>query len=60
VSWCRIVEIERPQHDAFDEKSDYEGSDYKIAVRSNQQNPIKAWDLAGTTTPAGTVPVFPK
>ncbi len=43
----RVIEIEPPRGDALDEKirrrKEVIG---KIAVRSNQQNPIKSWDLA--------------
>jgi hypothetical protein len=43
----RIIEIERPRGDAIEEKWRLKKEVInKIAVRSNQQNPIKAWDLA--------------
>jgi hypothetical protein len=43
----RVIEIEPPYGDAIDEKARRRKEVVnKIAVRSNQQNPIKAWDLA--------------
>lgn len=43
----RIIEIEPPLGDALDEKIRQRKEVIgKIAVRSNQQNPIKSWDLA--------------
>ena len=43
----RVIEIEPPRGDAFDEKIQRRKEIIgKIAVRSNQQNPIKSWDLA--------------
>jgi hypothetical protein len=42
-----VIEIEPPRGDAIDEKIQRRKEVInKIAVRSNQQNPIKAWDLA--------------
>jgi hypothetical protein len=43
----RVIEIEPPRGDALDEKIQRRKEVIgKIAVRSNQQNPIKSWDLA--------------
>jgi len=43
----RVIEIEPPQGNALDEKIHHRKEVInKIAVRSNQQNPIKSWDLA--------------
>src|SRR5262249_20390112 len=43
----RVIEIEPPRGDAIEEKIRRRKEIIdKIAVRSNQQNPIKAWDLA--------------
>lgn len=43
----RIIEIEPPQGNALEEKIQRRKEIInKIAVRSNQQNPIKSWDLA--------------
>lgn len=43
----RIIEIEPPQGNALEEKVQRRKEVInKIAVRSNQQNPIKSWDLA--------------
>lgn len=43
----RVIEIEPPHGDAFDQKVQRRKEVIaKIAVRSNQQNPIKSWDLA--------------
>lgn len=43
----RVIEIEPPRGDAIEEKIQRRKEVInKIAVRSNQQNPIKAWDLA--------------
>ncbi len=43
----RVIEIEPPRGDAIDEKIQRRKEVInKIAVRSNQQNPIKSWDLA--------------
>ncbi len=43
----RIIEIEPPRGDAIEEKIVRRKEIInKIAVRSNQQNPIKSWDLA--------------
>jgi hypothetical protein len=43
----RVIEIEPPCGDAIDEKIQRRKEIIgKIAVRSNQQNPIKSWDLA--------------
>jgi hypothetical protein len=42
----RVIEIEPPRGDAVDEKTRRRKEVIgKIAVRSNQQNPIKSWDL---------------
>ena len=42
----RVIEIEPPRGDALDEKIQRRKEIInKIAVRSNQQNPIKSWDL---------------
>ena len=43
----RVIEIEPPRGDALDQKVQRRKEVIaKIAVRSNQQNPIKNWDLA--------------
>lgn len=43
----RVIEIEPPRGDALDRKIQRRKEVIgKIAVRSNQQNPIKSWDLA--------------
>lgn len=43
----RVIEIEPPKGDALEDKiSRRKEVINKIAVRSNQQNPIKSWDLA--------------
>ncbi|MCE9508320.1 MAG: AIPR family protein [Alphaproteobacteria bacterium] len=43
----RVIEIEPPRGDALDQKIQQRKEVIgKIAVRSNQQNPIKSWDLA--------------
>src|SRR5712664_2123571 len=43
----RVIEIEPPQGNAHEEKVQRRKEVInKIAVRSNQQNPIKSWDLA--------------
>ncbi|MDI1336148.1 MAG: AIPR family protein [Lacunisphaera sp.] len=43
----RVIEIEPPRGDALDQKIQRRKEVIgKIAVRSNQQNPIKSWDLA--------------
>jgi hypothetical protein len=43
----RVIEIEPPRGDEIEEKIQRRKEViHKIAVRSNQQNPIKAWDLA--------------
>lgn len=43
----RVIEIEPPHGDALEEKIQRRKEIIgKIAVRSNQQNPIKSWDLA--------------
>jgi hypothetical protein len=43
----RVIEIEPPRGDALDRKIQQRKEVIgKIAVRSNQQNPIKSWDLA--------------
>jgi len=43
----RVIEIAPPRGDALDEKIQQRKEIIgKIAVRSNQQNPIKSWDLA--------------
>lgn len=43
----RVIEIEPPRGDALEEKIQRRKEVIgKIAVRSNQQNPIKSWDLA--------------
>lgn len=43
----RVIEIEPPRGDDLDEKIQRRKEIIgKIAVRSNQQNPIKSWDLA--------------
>jgi hypothetical protein len=43
----RVIEIEPPRGDGLEEKVQLRKEIIgKIAVRSNQQNPIKSWDLA--------------
>src|SRR5439155_10613911 len=43
----RVIEIDPPRGDALEEKIQRRKEVIgKIAVRSNQQNPIKSWDLA--------------
>jgi hypothetical protein len=43
----RVIEVEPPRGDGLEEKIRHRKEVIgKIAVRSNQQNPIKSWDLA--------------